>query len=40
MEKELLREALEANGLSVNWSDWQDSQVLGQAIREKAGMDE
>lgn len=37
-KREQLREALEANGISLNWDDWRDSQGLGQAIREKAGM--
>jgi hypothetical protein len=36
--KEQLREALEANGLSLKWSDWRDSQGFGQAVKAKAGI--
>lgn len=35
-----LRKALEDNDISVDMDDWRDSQVLGRAVAEKAGMNE
>jgi len=33
-QRQLLISALQANGLSTDWSDWRDSQGLGAAVRD------
>ena len=33
-----LRDALKANGISLNWDHWRDSQGFGQEIKSKAGI--